>query len=168
MAKTQFDKCVFGILGKLTVSQLTSLCNFVDSKITHLERELNKFFAYTNIMQDYFNVLEGKIRAGERLFDEITRSSPLLSVAKEIDNQCDVSTIFQGAFEAAETVKTTVRDAVYMSRQILTVNGLTQMAKNQLTEQISKLRDVCTLLQLIVLEKTKELSSYEKQNTNRT
>lgn len=155
-----FDKCIFEILGKLTVTQLSSLCNFINTKIKLLELELNKNLAYTNTLQDQFNFLDQKIRTGERIFDKITQTNPILSVAREINDQCDVSQLFQGGFEIAGFVRTAVRDVEYMSRQILTVNGIIQTAKNELTDAISQLTDICTILQLYILEKTKSVETF--------
>lgn len=77
-------RCIFEILGKLAVSQLTAVCNFVDSKIKFLELTLNKYLAFTNIFQDSFNFLEQKLRIGDKMFQDAIQSSALLNVAKSL------------------------------------------------------------------------------------
>lgn len=156
-----FDRCIFEILGKLSASQLTALCNFIDSKVELLDREVNKALAFTNVYQDEFIQLEARIRAGQDAFDAAVRSSPLLSVARELSPNCSaLADVFQGAFSAAEFTKTAVNDAVYMARQILTVNGLIQTLRNEAEDLISVLKDLCRIVQLIILENTGDFSQF--------
>lgn len=156
-----FERCIFEILGKLAVSELTALCNFIDAKIDILDRELNKHLAFTNILQDEFIQVEAKIRAGEQMFQDVLQTSTLLTVAQNLSPNCpEINKVFGGVLEAAETAKSAVNDAVYVARQILTVNGLIQTVKNEIANIISALKDLCRIVQLIILENTGDFSQF--------
>jgi hypothetical protein len=156
-----FDRCVFEILGKLGASELTALCNFIDSKVEVLDRELNKALAFTNVHQDQFNEVEAKLRAGEQAFQDAVQGSTLLTVARNLSPNCaGLANVFGGALDAAEVTKAAVNDAEYVARQILTVNGLIQTLKNEAETLISALKDLCRIVQLIILENTGDLSQF--------
>jgi len=149
-------RCIFEILGKLAVSQLTAVCNFVDSKIKFLELTLNKYLAFTNIFQDSFNFIEQKLRIGDKMFQDAIQSSALLNVAKSLGPSCgSVADVFQGALDVADFIKTGTNDLEYAARQIMTVNGIINTVKNEIIETTSGLRDLCNIVQIMVLEKTR-------------
>lgn len=147
-----FDKCLFEILAKLAASELTALCNYIDGKVAILDRQLNTALAFTNVNQDQFIQLEAKLRAGEDKFEESIRNSPLLSVASNLGPSCSALSVFTGPNSISEAIKTSVNDVEYVARQLATVDGLIQTAKNQLEEEISALHDLCRIVQLIVLQ----------------
>jgi phage regulator Rha-like protein len=156
-----FEKCIFEILGKLGTSQLTALCNFIDSKVATLDQSLNKALAFTNVFQDQFNEVEEKLRAGENAFEDAVRNSPLLGIARELSPNCgNLADVFQGALDIAEVTKTSINDAEMVARQILTVNGLIQTLKNEAENAISALKDLCRIVQLVILENTGDLSRF--------
>ena len=156
-----FEKCIFEVLAKLSASELTSLCLFIDKKVDLLERELNKNLAFTNVNQDQFNSIEAQIRAGEAAFDQFVASSTLLNVARGLSPNCgNLANVFQGALDLAGIAATSVNDVEYLARQILTVNGLIQTAKNELADVMSALKDLCRIVQLIILENAGDFSDF--------
>jgi hypothetical protein len=156
-----FDKCIFEILGKLGASELTALCNFIDTKVDILDRELNKALAFTNVFQEQFIDVEAKLRAGENLFESAVQSSTLLTVARNLSPNCPgLADVFGGVLDGAGVLKTAVNDAEYVARQILTVNGVIQTIKNEAESLISALKDLCRIVQLIILENTGDLSQF--------
>lgn len=161
-----FDRCIFEILAKLGASELTALCEFIDGKVNLLERELNKNLAFTNVLQDQFNDVEAQIRAGEAAFDEFVSSSTLLNVARTLSPNCgSLASVFQGALDLAGITATSVNDIEYLARQILTKNGLIQTAKNELTDLMSALRDLCRIVQLIILENAENFTDFAGSGT---
>lgn len=157
-----FERCIFEILAKLSVSQLTGLCDFINRKIDVLQLELDKSLAFTNVFQDQFIDVEAKLRSGEQLFDQYVQSSALLGVARGLSPNCgSLGPVFQGALDSADILKTGVNDATYVARQILTVNGLIQTVKNELSDAISGLRDLCGIIQLVLAENADGLAQFE-------
>jgi hypothetical protein len=156
-----FDKCIFEILAKLGASELTALCNFIDSKVAVLENQLNNALAYTNANQDQFNQIEARLRAGENAFEDAINNSPLLTIARGLSPNCgSLANVFGGALDLAEITKTSVNDAEYIARQIGTVNGLIQTVKNETSNLISALKDLCRIVQLIILENATDLTQF--------
>lgn len=156
-----WDKCIFEILAKLGAAELTSLCEFVDGKAQLLQKELNKALAFTNVFQDQFNEVEALLRAGEDQFQAFARSSTLLNVARNLSPSCgNLADVFQGALDSADIVKTGVNDTEYVARQLATVDGLIQTAKNEATDAISALRDLCGIIQLVLVENTGNFSQF--------
>lgn len=148
-----FDKCVFEILAKLAASELTALCKFIDSKVAILDNELNKALAFSNSFTDQFNEVEARIRAGEDAFEGAIQGSSLLGIARELSPNCgSLANVFGGALDIAEITKTSVNDAVIAARQLVTGNGLIAAAKAEAENLISALRDLCRIVQLVILE----------------
>ena len=148
-----FDKCVFEILAKLAASEMTALCNFIDTKVAILDNELNKALAFSNSHADQFNDIEARLRAGENAFESAVQGSTLLGIARELSPNCgSLADVFGGALDIAEITKTSVNDAEYVARQIVTGNGLTIAARAEAENLISALHDLCRIVQLVILE----------------
>lgn len=148
-----FERCLFEILAKLGVAELTALCNFINVKIDLLQNELDKALAFTNSHEDELNEVEGLVRAGEALFQDFTQRSSLLTIAQGLSPNCgDIGNVFGGLTDAAGVLQSGVNDALYVTRQIGTLNGLIQLAKDDSANAISLLRDLCNIVQLVVLE----------------
>lgn len=163
------QRCIFEILAKFGVAELTALANFINMKIDLLELELNKQLAFTNVMQDQFNAIDAQIRAGEALFESYVQSSTLLGVATSLSPNCgNLGSVFQGALDAAGVVQSSVNDAACVARQILTVNGLIQTAKNELSDAISALRDIVGIIQIILLEHAEDIPSFVGSKVKKT
>jgi hypothetical protein len=156
-----FDKCLFEILGKLGASELTALCNFLDTKINTLEQELNKALAFTNVFQDQFNQIDQQLRSAESLFASALQDSTLLGVAINLGPNCPgIADVFGSALGTAGVVTTIINDAAYAARQILTVNGIIQTIKNEQASLIADLHDICRIVQLIILENTDAVAEF--------
>lgn len=156
-----FDRCIFEILAKLGASELTALCNFIDSKVEVLEKQLNNALAFTNVNQDQFNQIEARLRAGGNAFEDAVQGSTLLTVARGLSPNCgSLADVFGGALDLAELTKTSVNDVEYIARQIATVDGLIQTLKNEAENLISGLKDLCRIIQLIILENATDLSQF--------
>jgi hypothetical protein len=152
------QRCLLEILAKFGVAELTAIANFINMKIDLLELELNKQLTFTNVLQDEFNEIEAKVRAGEALFQDYVQSSALLGVAKSLSPNCgNLGGVFQGVLTAADVVQSSVNDSVFVARQILTVNGLIQTAKNEISDAISFLKDIVGIIQLILLENAEDV-----------
>lgn len=154
----KFDKCLFEVLSKLAVAELRAVCDFVNTKIDILDRELSKTLAVTESFDAQSANLEKIARAANGFLDQKVASSPLLSVVRTLSPNCgSIADIFQGAIEAGNLSATALADAQYILRQINTRAGIIQTAKNEAEEALNLLRDICGIIQLIILEKSTKL-----------
>jgi len=70
--------------------------------------------------------------------------------------------------DAAGVVQSSVNDAVCVARQILTVNGLIQTVKNEISDAISSLKDIVGIIQLILLENAKDVPKFVGSKVKKT
>lgn len=162
---SKFEKCLFEVLAKIGVAELSALCDFIDTKIDILDKELNKVLAYSNAYSSQLNNLEQIARAASGFVDSKVASSALLSVARTLSPNCGaLADVFQGAIEAGNLSATVLGDVTYIFRQIKNADGLIQTAKNEAADAISALHDLCHIIQLIILEKSSRLG---ETTTNR-
>jgi hypothetical protein len=159
----KFDQCLFEVLGKFAVAELSAVCDFINSKIDILDKELSKALAVTGSLNAQLSNMEKIVKTASTFLDDQIASSPLLSIARSLSPNCGpIADVFQGAVDAGNITATALADATYIARQISTRDGLIQTAKNEAEDAISALRDLCTIIQLTILEKSNQPGAANK------
>lgn len=149
----RFDKCIFEILAKLSVAQLRAVCDFINTKIDILERDLNKTLAVTDQTSTLFGQVDSIINSAHLLIDEKVAQSPILSIARSLGPNCGpLADIFQGAIDSGQLSATVLADALYVAKQIKTRAAILVTARNEALDAIDALRDVCGIIQLVILQ----------------
>ena len=154
----RFDRCLFEVLSKFTVVELTAVCKFINTKIDIIDKEISKALAVTESFDAQLANIEKIARTANGFLDAKTAASPLLSIARSLSPNCaSLADAFQGAIEVGNLSATALADASYILRQIKTRAGLIQTAKNEADEALNALRDLCVIIQLTILEKSTQL-----------
>lgn len=158
-----FATCVFEILGKLTAIQLNALCMFINSKVEILENDIrNKLSITDSGGNDVVSALETLGNSIADFNDEIKQSA-LFDVVRTLSPNCaPIPEIFGGAFGVSQLTQQTVQDATIVLKQITSASAQANNAKNQLLDLTAALKDVCTIAQLIIQEKSRDPAQLKK------
>lgn len=156
----QFDKCLFEILAKLTTAELSAVCSFIDNKADILQRQVDKILAYEDSTTQQLLDTERAARTAQGFLDQAIAGSALLGTVRTLGPACgSIADIFQGAVFVGDVAATVFADATYIIRQITTRAGLLQAIKNEASDLVDGLRDLCGMLQLLILQKSQQINT---------
>lgn len=174
-----FDRCIFEILGKLTAIQLNALCNFINSKVAVLENDIrNKLSITDSGGNDVVSALES-LGTGIADFNDKIRRSSLFDIVRTLSPNCSpITEVFGGAFGLSVLAQQTVQDTTIVLKQITSASAQANNLKNQLLDVTAALKDICTIAQLIIQQKTRnpdelrenfdDLKGFFREETERT
>lgn len=151
-------RCVVEILIKLGATALQGLCDFIQNKITLLERYIDMLNAY-GFLEDEMNRAQQKLGEVNALIDNFIANNPLITIARSLHPECaELADIFQGVIGAGRTLQTAANDVLYTVRQYVTLRGVFATIINESKQVINFLRSVCSYIQYLLVSKAHEIA----------
>ena len=159
-----FSRCIFEILGKLTSIQLNALCVFLNSKIGVLEQDIRKALSVTDSSTNaVVSELESLTTSITKFNDKI-RQSALFDVARTLSPNCGpLADVFGGAFGVSQLSQQAAEDATFFVKQVTSASAQANNVKNQLLDVTAALKDICTIAQVIIQNRTTDPDFLKEQ-----